>query len=241
MVTEGGIIVKYLLRLISLFLWFWSFIFAIAGVTIIISNNFNIAAILLFSVIVLTSGYTAKVLWGKTVENNKLTDVSKNLDEAPIEIELTKTDVPPSNLNQMKKFYTEVQLQNDLRILQESVDLMKSTRNLETYLDRYDLAGRTALNIEQAKKAGVPVHQKHISFKELRELTDKLMPQKLNDSYLMMKMDAYQLKTVKGQLGRFEKYLELLNDYEFDLDFAGNYEQIVSKVEDDISNLTKQL
>lgn len=78
-----------------------------------------------------------------------------------------------------------------------------------------------------------------MSFRELRDLAERLTPHKLDDSYLLMKMDAFQLKTKKGQIGRFEKYLVLLKEHEYDLDFTDNYDGIVFKVEDDINNLKK--
>ncbi|WP_042472906.1 hypothetical protein [Bacillus ndiopicus] len=59
---------KYLLRFISLVLWYWSFIFIIAGVAVVVSNKFNITGIPFFGFIVGLLGYSGILLWKKAGE-----------------------------------------------------------------------------------------------------------------------------------------------------------------------------
>lgn len=130
-------------------------------------------------------------------------------------------------------------LQEDLRLLQETVELMKSAKSIDLLLDRFNLACRMASNIEKGKKAGIPFNHTFMSDKELRELTNRLIPIVINDSYLKMKMGTFKLDRKEEQLERFESYLHLLKKYENDIAFASNYMKTIANVEDDINHLKK--
>lgn len=135
---------------------------------------------------------------------------------------------------------TEIQLQKNLTILQQSVDLMKSTKNIETFINQYAVASNTAFQIEQVKTPDITIKQKFLSGKEVHELAGKLLPTVLNDSYLRMKMDALQFKTKTERREKFEEYLKLLQKRKDDLYLANNYELVISKVEDDISGFKEE-
>lgn len=62
---------KFVLCFTSVFLWFWAFIFIIAGVTIVIQNNFNVVAILFFGIIIALLIYVGIFLWKKSAKYNK--------------------------------------------------------------------------------------------------------------------------------------------------------------------------
>ncbi|WP_432703360.1 hypothetical protein [Lysinibacillus sphaericus] len=167
--------------------------------------------------------------------NEKEIYVEQSIDDS---INVKETDVPIETLEQMRKYYTTVQLQDDLRILQESIDLMKSTNNIETFISRSDLAQRTSLTIEQAIMAGIHVKEIFTSSKDILSLKTALLPKLLDDSYSKMKKDAFKLKTEKGRIGRFQKYLELLEKHEYDLDISENYENIIHVVRQEINQLS---
>lgn len=167
--------------------------------------------------------------------NEKEIYVEQSIDDS---INVKETDVPIETLEQMRKYYTTVQLQDDLRILQESIDLMKYTNNIETFISRSDLAQRTSLTIEQAIMAGIHVKEIFSSSKDILSLKTALLPKLLDDSYSKMKQDAFKLKTKKGRIGRFQKYLELLEKHEYDLDISENYEDIIHVVRQEINQLS---
>ncbi|WP_337983449.1 hypothetical protein [Lysinibacillus sp. C5.1] len=167
--------------------------------------------------------------------NEKEIYVEQSIDDS---INVKETDVPIETLEQMRKYYTTIQLQDDLRILQESIDLMKSTNNIETFISRSDLAQRTSLTIEQAITAGIHVKEIFTSSKDILSLKTALLPKLLDDSYSKMKQDAFKLKTEKGRMGRFQKYLELLEKHEYDLDISENYENIIHVVRQEINQLS---
>ena len=67
-----------------------------------------------------------------------------------------QTDLPnsfnPQNEtpNKPTVAYSEMQVDNDLRILNDCINLMQSTSNLETFFSRYELAIQKSLALEQA-------------------------------------------------------------------------------------------
>ncbi|MGE7114965.1 hypothetical protein [Lysinibacillus sp. NPDC047702] len=241
---------KIIFRLLSLGLWFVVFIITIAGISIVIENKFNIPTIIIFLVIISILIVISLLLWDKSTKFNKKQIQTENSNEclqsddvnfnfsARTIPDVTTREVPSEILRDMNMFYTSVQLENDLRILQESIDLMKSTNNIETFLSRSDLAQRTSLTIEQAIMAGIHVKEIFTSSKDILNLKTVLLPKLLNESYSKMKKDAFKLKTEKGRIGRFQKYLELLEEHEYDLDISENYEDIIHVVRHEINQLS---
>lgn len=243
-------IMKITFRLLSLVLWFLVFIITVAGISIVIENKFNIPTIVFFLVIISILIGLSLLLWNKSTKFNKkqtqtedgnedliLDDVDADFSTRTITGVITR-EVPTEILRDMKMVYTSVQLENDLRILQESIDLMKSTNNIETFISRSDLAQRTSLTIEQAIMAGIHVKEIFTSSKDILSLKTALLPKLLDDSYSKMKQDAFKLKTEKGRIGRFQKYLELLEKHEYDLDISENYENIIRVVRQEINQLS---
>lgn len=167
----------------------------------------------------------------REVDNQSLVNVSTAvIHEAPKEI-----------LNEMEKYYSKELMQGDLRILDDSISLMKSTKDIETFISRSDLAMRKALTIEQAKNANITVQSNIPSSKEVMDLKFQLLPNVLNTAYISMSSEATKLKTAKGRLGRYQKFLNYLLDNEYELDLCDNYEEIVSLTRENISNLQIQL
>ncbi|QPA56313.1 hypothetical protein [Lysinibacillus sphaericus] len=243
-------IMKLTFRLLSIILWFVVFIVAFAGITIVIQNKFNVVTIIFFWVIVGILVGLSLVLWNKSNKFNKFqrfpienipdrsfqsTDVYSSIQTKDI----SRREVPQEILRDMKMYYTNAQLENDLRILQESIELMSTTKNIDTFLSRSYLAHQTSLTIEQAIMAGVFVKGKFTTSRDILNLKNELLPKVLDYSYLKVKQDTSKLKTDKGKIGRYQKYLELLKEKESDLDVSGNYEDIIHEVKQEINKLSR--
>lgn len=240
-------IMKTIFRLISTILWFVVFIVTSAGVAIVIQNQFNIATIIIFLVIISILIGLALTLWDKSNKFNKALQIENTveciLNDVDVNYSIQTTDmstreVPQEILRDMRTYYSSVQLENDMRILQESIDLMRNTKNIETFLSRSDLAQRTSLTIEQAIMAGVRVKEKFPLSKDILNLKIELLPKLLEASYLKIQHDASKLKTDKGKLGRYEKYLDLLEKQEYELDTSENYEDIIHDIKQEINRLS---
>ncbi|MGK4115769.1 hypothetical protein AB0Y38_05705 [Lysinibacillus capsici] len=242
-------IMKTIFRLISTILWFVVFIVTSAGIAIVIQNRFNIATIIIFLVIISILIGLALTLWNKSNKFNKAQQIQiENIDECILNdvdvnysiqtTDMSTREVPQEILRDMRTYYSSVQLENDMRILQESLDLMRNTKNIETFLSRSDLAQRTSLTIEQAIMAGIRVKEKFPLSKDILNLKIELLPKLLDESYLKIQHDASKLKTDKGKLGRYQKYLELLEEQEYELDTSENYEDIIHDIKQEINRLS---
>lgn len=163
--------------------------------------------------------------------NEKEIYVEQSIDDS---LDVKETDVPIETLEQMRKYYTTVQLQDDLRILQESIDIINTTSNIETFISRCDLAQSKALTIEQAMMAGIHVKENFITSKEILDMKVILLSSLLSKSYNKVKQDASKLKTEKGRMGRYQKYLDLLQRYEDELSISEAYFDILETVKLDL-------
>lgn|GEM_PF-3108246 len=92
------IIVKFFLRLVSLFLWFWAFIFTMAGVIVAIQTNYNIGQIFIFLIIISIFIYLGIYLWKKSMKYNKTID----LGETAAERFERESEIPGSKARQQK-------------------------------------------------------------------------------------------------------------------------------------------
>lgn len=210
-------------------------------------EQFHIGIFFVFALCIVGTFLLGRLFWSKSrrgAYTHLTNEVSSTSDSkiiystnklAKVTVEVDK-EIPAEVLSDMSKFYSDYQLENDLRILNESIDLMKTTKNIETFISRYDLAYRTVLTIEQAEKAGVRVYQNYTSSKELLNLKIDLLPEILNSSFIFMKQDAAKLKTEKGKMGRYQKYLELLEQYEYELDMSDVYYNVIELTRNEIQH-----
>ncbi|MGE7840075.1 hypothetical protein ACQKNX_04720 [Lysinibacillus sp. NPDC093712] len=72
---------KFFLRLVSLFLWFWAFIFTMAGVLVVIQTNYYIGPIFIFLIIISIFIYLGIYLWKKSMKYNKTIDQGETAAE----------------------------------------------------------------------------------------------------------------------------------------------------------------
>jgi len=127
-------------------------------------------------------------------------------------------DAPDDTLQDMRKHYTATQAQEDVRIMQESLQLIQQTTNFDTFISRLSLVQRSALTLLQAEKAGC-----RGILAGTREACEKALAgaqsAKVNflfNSYIKETNAALSLKTQAGKRKRLEAYLSKLREHEAD-------------------------
>lgn len=172
-----------------------------------------------------------------TIHKGTVQEVSPDGGSQPIsdtiKVSLQQSPVPKDILDDMSVEYKNEQALNDLRIIQESIEVMNQTANIETFLSRYETAMRSALTLQQAQSAGISVNVPA----NLSELVIKAKEEGL--SGVLMKSfsnevkEINKLKTPKGKLNRIDNYVNKLEEYyedEFELSVPDTYNEIMSKL-----------
>ena len=146
-------------------------------------------------------------------------------------------DYPKEVLVSMRSAYSQMQAQNDIRILNESIDILKYTESLETFFSRYELAMSKSFTLDQAKAAGIHINtsitpQDVVS---LRKRIEHILMREYNNE---LKKIA-TLKTPNGKLNRIDKFISFLSQYyyEFDFEFPDAYRSVI----DELNSLKKEL
>lgn len=139
-------------------------------------------------------------------------------------------DAPEETLRDMRIYYTQEQIENDVRILSESFKLAQQTANIDTFTSRLALAQRTALTLLQAEKAGckgiLPETSKTCD--QVLSSVKALKISFLENSYIKETTEAMLLKTPSGQRKRMEAYLAKLAAHKSDfLDVLDTYDKVV--------------
>lgn len=147
---------------------------------------------------------------------------------------------PPEVLESMRQGYSPMQAEGDLRILSDCLNLMSTTKNIETFFSRSELGLQKALTLrhaEQAKVKGVLNAQKLVdSVMNCKQLGKRRI---LQASFEAERDKIALLSTANGKCNRWKKYLELLKSYEIEYDFdcEQQYADTLSYVEQEISSL----
>ncbi|MFJ5788518.1 hypothetical protein ACIP9G_00380 [Lysinibacillus sp. NPDC093197] len=91
---------KFFLRLVSLFLWFWAFFFTMIGVLVVIQTNYHILPIFIFTFLIIISIfiYLGIYLWKKPMKYNKTIDQG----ETAAERFERESEIPGSKARQQK-------------------------------------------------------------------------------------------------------------------------------------------
>ena len=145
-----------------------------------------------------------------------------------------ETEVPQETLSAMRAAYTGQQAVNDMRIIDDSLQIMETTSDIDTFLSRYETAMRGALTLEQAKKAGVPIALAEGFAQSLANAKEKALNGVLYRSFKKELSEIGKLKTESGKLNRINRYQEKLKsmyetEFEFVVDAA--YSDIMQKLE----------
>lgn len=127
-------------------------------------------------------------------------------------------EVPVETLREMKKYYTAMQMQNDVRIAQESFQLVQQTTDFDTFFMRLELSQNKALTLLQAVQAGCKgIVDRRQMIKNCEAILSNTTNAKmvfLDNSYKKETASAMQLKTKSGQCKRLTAYLDRLKSYE---------------------------
>lgn len=127
-------------------------------------------------------------------------------------------DAPEETLQEMRRYYTAVQAQEDARIMQESLQLIQQTTNFDTFLSRLGMVQRSALTLLQAERAGCRGIQPGTreACEKALEATRSAKVNFLYNTYIKETNAALQLKTQAGKRKRLEAYLSKLREHEAD-------------------------
>lgn len=146
-------------------------------------------------------------------------------------------EIPAETLRTMKRYYTAPQIQNDLRIMQESFQLVQQTTDFDTFFMRLELSQQKALTLLQAVQAGCRgITNKPQLIKNCEAVLSTVQAAKivfLDNSYKKETTSAMQLKTKSGQYKRLTAYLERLKSYKDRFwDAEDTYNQTVNALQD---------
>lgn len=149
-------------------------------------------------------------------------------------VNVVRQEVPQKTLNDMRMTYTGQQSVNDMRIIDESLKIMETTSDIDTFLSRYETAMRCAMTLEQAKKAGVPIALADDFSQSLANAKNQALKGVLYRSLKKELDEISKLKTFNGKLNRINKYQEKLQAiYETEIQFVADevYDDIMQKLE----------
>lgn len=143
------------------------------------------------------------------------------------------SDVPRETLNNMRKNYTPLQANTEIRILLDSINLINKTTNIETFISRYELALKKITNLEMAKYAGVRI-KLPVRYPEVADLINKV-DNVLDIEYQNELKKINSLKTEKGKNNRINKFISYLKKYEYILNTNTKYNAILNDLDKSLS------
>lgn len=157
-----------------------------------------------------------------------------NESRTPI-VTVQSSSAPNEILNSMRSSYSPIQAQNDIRILNDSISLIQTTSNLETFFSRYELAMQKIQTLEQAKRSGmninIPITSSYLI--SLKNHADNVLQATYNNE--LRKIN--DLKTSNGKQNRIDKFIDFLSEYKDEFEFSDTYKNILS----DLNSLKKEL
>lgn len=157
-----------------------------------------------------------------------------------VQTEYEPDAVPDDIAKEMRKYYTVAQARRDLEIMAESYKLASTTKNLATFCMRYDLAVQKAHTLLQAEQIGVRGMKKvncHDTCMSVINGAATLKERALRDFAAEELYKAEELKTDKGKCNRYIKMLMTLEKAEPTFMFMENYDVLIAKVKERISEL----
>lgn len=173
-----------------------------------------------------TVNYVPQKHTSPTTINERLTS-SKTSSNPITQAKLVEQDVPQESLNDMRMTYTGAQAVNDMKIINESLEIMGKTSDIDTFLSRYEIAMKCALTLEQARKAGIPITLQDGFSKSLVSAKNNALAEVLYRSFQKELNGLNELKTDRGKLNRINNYQEKLK---------GLYEDVFQFVAEDAYN-----
>lgn len=163
---------------------------------------------------------------------DQLNNITASRQAVTVKIDST-SPYPPEVLASMKTAYSQSQIDNDIRILNDCINIMNSTSNLETFFSRYETAMQKAFSLQMARDAGITVNTTITpgyisSFNSRAENV-------LEAAYAKELKEINSLKTPSGKRKRIDKFLSLLSEYLDEFEFSDVYNDIINEL-----NMLKQ-
>lgn len=147
---------------------------------------------------------------------------------------------PNEVLQSMREAFTLSEAQNCERIIQESLDIIRRTNNLDTFFSRSELAMQNAFTLRQAEQAGIPgVHNTFETYQTVFETIQKKKLLVLDSSFQSEKEKISKLVKPQTKIKHWEQYLELLDKYmdEYNTEYSSEYLNTYSSVKNEINDL----
>lgn len=151
---------------------------------------------------------------------------AQNITSQP-QTALPDQSTPTSNIpNKVPATYSESQAQDDLRILNDCTKLMQTTINFETFFSRYELAIQKSQILEQK---GMNISS-DMNLQAILQLKERNLERILQVTYDKEISAIKSIKTVKGKINRINKLLDMLSQYNDELEVANGYSTIVNSL-----------
>lgn len=157
-----------------------------------------------------------------------------------VQTEYEPDAVPDDIAKEMRKYYTVMQAVRDMEIMSESYKLASTTVNLDTFCMRYELALRKAHTLLQAEQLGVRGLKKlnfHDACLSVIDAAGSLKVRALHDYAAEETYKIEGLKTDKGKYNRYVKMLMALEKAELTFHGMDEYDALIAKVKERISEL----
>ena len=143
-------------------------------------------------------------------------------------------EIPQKVLCDMRMTYTGQQAVNDMRIIDDSLKIMETTSDIDTFLSRYETAMRYVLTLEQAKKTGQQITLPDGYSQALISAKNEALSGVLYRSFKKELGEIDKLKTNGGKVNRINRYQEKLRGlYETEIQFVADeaYSDIMQKLD----------
>lgn len=131
---------------------------------------------------------------------------------------------PPQNYQYrpQNQSFANIQTQNNLRILQETCNILETTNNLETFFSRFEVGKRIVSDLN---------NRNYLS--DFYKKVNLLKFEVLQKSFKNEEKNISNLKTANAKQKHWESYLALLKKYEeyYMTDYHAEYENIVQTVQ----------
>ncbi|MEK4403500.1 hypothetical protein MKZ26_03515 [Sporosarcina sp. FSL K6-6792] len=148
---------------------------------------------------------------------------------------------PERSLESMRTAYDVNQIPGLIEIINDCLYLVSNSKNLETVINRLELGARKSYTLEQLEQIGF-----HSGKPTSKELFDVFLGEKpvlinncLGKAYNDMLAKANELKTGRGKINRYKKFIEVMHKY--DDDYTYENEELVERFEQELSSLITKM
>ena len=159
---------------------------------------------------------------------NQLNETLSSGSAIKVNVQNTNITYPEEVLRSMRTAYSPMQAQEDVRILNDCINLLLTTTNLDTFFSRYELALQKIMTLEQAKAAGIlmnlPITSDYVM--SLKGRADEV----LQSTYDKELKEIDKLKTADGKKNRIDKFILHLSEYYDEFEFSSTYSNIMNSL-----------